>query len=1611
MQRSKFLRLISLCTFTLATAFSNSEASAPLLESSTVGSALSNGQQPNRFPGGDSGRSRGNGRGTPAPVVDPNAPGIRRGVDIINLLSPSSVEAGHPVEISWNLDLRATGPETTFHWGTASENLDQNGSVEERDGRYVVELTAPESGTIYFQIRATADGFKDATALQTIDVHALVLHAPALNSLTKESVTGNANGSAVTLMGNAQMLAWTSVVERTSSLGIFLDGVNVASLNVQFDGHFEHNVPIPGNPNQATVVIRKNDGSGPNLAKIVLSKQGTDGYKVTELDAVYAPPSPMELGLTSPTVGDHGVIVGTPDKFWVSGSVYTEDGKPRSRKFHVYMDGAYFTEQGAGASFLMLVTVPVGRTSATLKFRATNDGADRPALLTLVFTKSGNHYLLDSAEGPPQVTPPGPDPVATFSDDTPTFQKTVTGLNISGTVENAAGRRFFAYVQHTDPSVEGQSKVGIFLDSDGNFDQYVSLIPKAGLQTVTVRQSDTGPVLATHEVTYEEIEVIYSGGGSTAPVDPGAEPDDEPAVTILAPLAGFESFGGFMQAIRIEGIAKNVERLRFYVDDQDKGTAHVCRVLETFQKTIFVSAVGDEPQTIEVWETSGFASNPDNPDVTGSLLATIVVATNVSGNMVVNVVRDASTGNTETPIVANPCAGDSTPRVLLDTPVVGTISENNWIRFEGVGCGVRALELYSGGYPTARLHMDEEGRFSQDVRFNIFPGMSQSLKIRESFHSPILQRLTVKADNSGSGLEVLEGVTPPSTPEVIWAGTQAADLEEQRHIFLGVFEDDQGVIGGSDQAVHPYVDMQVVSDFSIDLEGYFFMFPAPKRMQMIISDGTGCKDPTTTEIERPSLTFNFSSVRLFEGVNYIEIRALSDAFGVDAQRVPPLRIRLVKESRTFPPMPTGTLADLPPLESSPWPLCNGDNYGKKIVQATLLPPEGYEPGQVIPRSDTDPSSKMVTVHGEVGPSDEEVFLYVKGDDLGDPVNLLFDPSRNRREHLSDQERSYPLTTNSGFDQEIELYPGYNTIEIRTKDSDRPSATLAIRSGRHQPGGVIPCERINCGRSIINGRPIIIDFLPESIIVASAFRYVPPEEYLPVWMELQAVITNDTSDAEEQEEQEERARELEQLLDDGPLNHSPAQIQLWKEAIAASSTEELATIAARAELKGELNKLVEVVFPEERVIDTLTPAQHEELTALIKDEPVNHTTAQIQLWKEAIAEFTNARFAAAVVTNWKTINMPGQNGVDDVIAAAVDGVINEVTPPVTEDEPLHLDSLNLYDFDNNQNTVFAVETDLNGEPEIGPSLLDKIVNAFYWTPFGENLEMLAYLGVRKFDDPTVPVNIRPDAEQITAEQAAEVVDYAAFAAEGYRDPLPPQTGVPGEPFEFDEFPVWLGDELLERTHVHTEDNGYQFSLFENPDDPNGKVVGVFRGTDMQRGVWAGIIDWAANISQGVNQIPLLTPGQYRLAVEEALHWKEVYGDRLEFVGHSLGSGLATAAGLAAGVPTTGFNGAGVAPITLQYIEDEVGFNPLRNSDLIRNFNNVGDALSDANLEQSSQTIGLGAHQIGSVTWIPVADNGNAISLHQIPVVVSTLQEMAEDGGFTLPPITFPDDETP
>src|SRR3546814_11563171 len=117
-------------------------------------------------------------------------------------------------------------------------------------------------------------------------------------------------------------------------------------------------------------------------------------------------------------------------------------------------------------------------------------------------------------------------------------------------------------------------------------------------------------------------------------------------------------------------------------------------------------------------------------------------------------------------------------------------------------------------------------------------------------------------------------------------------------------------------------------------------------------------------------------------------------------------------------------------------------------------------------------------------------------------------------------------------------------------------------------------------------------------------------------------------------------------------------------------------------------------------------------------------------------------------------------------------------------------------------------------------------------------------------------------------------------------------------------------------MHDATSGFDASFYRNA---QGGVVLAFTGTDEGR-------DWKHNFGQGLGR----KDDQYDRALTLGRKAKDVFGENVIFPGHSLGGGLAAAAGMANDVPAVTFHAAGVhdKPLARHVFDAATGRAPWR-----------------------------------------------------------------------------------
>jgi gas vesicle protein len=101
----------------------------------------------------------------------------------------------------------------------------------------------------------------------------------------------------------------------------------------------------------------------------------------------------------------------------------------------------------------------------------------------------------------------------------------------------------------------------------------------------------------------------------------------------------------------------------------------------------------------------------------------------------------------------------------------------------------------------------------------------------------------------------------------------------------------------------------------------------------------------------------------------------------------------------------------------------------------------------------------------------------------------------------------------------------------------------------------------------------------------------------------------------------------------------------------------------------------------------------------------------------------------------------------------------------------------------------------------------------------------------------------------------------------------------------------------------KDIGFRAALYQSKDKK--RIVFAVKGTESGE-------DWIHNLKQGIG----MQDEYYEHTKTLAKKLQELYGDKLEITGHSLGGGMASTAGVVTSAKTTVFNPAGVHPNTIK-----------------------------------------------------------------------------------------------
>lgn len=162
---------------------------------------------------------------------------------------------------------------------------------------------------------------------------------------------------------------------------------------------------------------------------------------------------------------------------------------------------------------------------------------------------------------------------------------------------------------------------------------------------------------------------------------------------------------------------------------------------------------------------------------------------------------------------------------------------------------------------------------------------------------------------------------------------------------------------------------------------------------------------------------------------------------------------------------------------------------------------------------------------------------------------------------------------------------------------------------------------------------------------------------------------------------------------------------------------------------------------------------------------------------------------------------------------------------------------------------------------------------------------------------------------------------------------------------------------------TGDNGFKYAIYENIQNPN-EIIIAYAGTD-------SAADWISNIQMATDNIP----DQYAQAINTYNTIKsENPNANITITVHSLGGSLAQLVGAATGSNTVTFNPYGTSEISIQ-----VGINPAKKYDNIKNYNVSSDILNIANNIKNVRNLGE--------SFIIPSTEQNMIKAHGIDEIIN------------------------
>ncbi|MDD1784253.1 DUF2974 domain-containing protein [Enterovibrio sp. ZSDZ35] len=168
----------------------------------------------------------------------------------------------------------------------------------------------------------------------------------------------------------------------------------------------------------------------------------------------------------------------------------------------------------------------------------------------------------------------------------------------------------------------------------------------------------------------------------------------------------------------------------------------------------------------------------------------------------------------------------------------------------------------------------------------------------------------------------------------------------------------------------------------------------------------------------------------------------------------------------------------------------------------------------------------------------------------------------------------------------------------------------------------------------------------------------------------------------------------------------------------------------------------------------------------------------------------------------------------------------------------------------------------------------------------------------------------------------------------------------------------------RESIHDSSTGFHATVYTS----GSNAVIAFRGSEL------GTSDWVTNGIMAAGDVP----PQYKFTIGESVRLVNKYSNySIHFTGHSLGGGLATVAAIRTGKPATIFDASGIGDAVLNKIKQSMQRGGLsssawaNNARNITNYNLEGEFVSDGDLQQDADVIGVDSKQYGNIFYLSAA----------------------------------------